>query len=117
MANESPDWETSSRILVLTAFALVLAAWGAMAAGKERISKLDLSRWGSDIDVLEALQISEYKARYFRPYIWGAIGLDGLAFWLLCWAGRGGKVRSLDATVWIVWLLSAGWHGLNGLLI
>ena len=117
MANESLNRAASpwNWVLVLIALAFVLAAWEAVASGKERISRLDLSRWGSDIDVMEALQISAYQARHFHPYIWGAMALDFVAFSLLCAAARRDRLRAFDVAVWMIWLLSAGWHGLNWL--
>ncbi len=118
MANESQskgsyvwDW-----ILPVLALAFVLAAWGVVVAGKERVSRLDLSRWGTDQDVLEALQIDQYEARHFLPYLVGALELEGVAYALLYWSTRRGRLRLFGVVVWVAWFLSAGWQGLHCLV-
>ena len=95
---------------------MIAIAWAIFFAGKIYISTLDLSRWGTDLDVLERLQIDAYLARHFRPYILGTLVFDGGAVVLLYVTYRRGPVRTFGVFVWIIWLLSAGWHGLNWLV-
>jgi hypothetical protein len=118
MANESPTSSVPrrNRILPLIALGFVLSAWGALAAGREHVSRLDLSAWGTDLDISERLAIDRYVSRQFLPYVRVAIALDALALGALCWAGRRGRLRVLGGIVGLVWLVSAGWHGMNWLL-
>jgi hypothetical protein len=103
-------------VLPLLALGFILAAWWTMAAGEGRVNQLDLSRWGTDLDIPERLAIDRYIAQHFRPYIWAAVGLDSVAFAALCWAGKRGPMRALGVTVSVVWVASAGWHALNWLV-
>jgi len=112
-AEPPPPAGGSNRLLPLIALVLVLAAWGAVAAGRERVGRLDLSRWGTDLDIPERLAIDEYCSGYFLPYVRAAVVLDAAALGALCWAGVRCRFRGLGVLVAVIWLGSAGWHGLS----
>jgi hypothetical protein len=118
MTEASPTGDTvrHNHVLPLVALGLVLAAWLAFAAGRERVSRLDLSRWGTDLDIPERLAIDEYCARYFLPYIRTAVLLDVIALTALWWALARGRFRVLATAVMLVGLGSAAWHGLSWLV-
>jgi hypothetical protein len=118
MATVSPmSWIPQRNwILPLLALGFLVAAWAVVVTGEQRVSELDLSRWGTDLDIPERLPIDKYVACHFRPYIWTAMALEGLAYAALCWSGRRGRPGVFGVAVWIVWLLSVGWHGLNWLV-
>ena len=118
MAIASPTSSPPHRnwILPLLALGFVVAAWTVVVAGEQRVGELDLSRWGSDLDIPELLAIDKYIARHFRPYIGTAMVLDALASAALCWAGRRGRLGVFGVVVGVVWLLSTSWHGLNWLV-
>ncbi len=118
MTHVSPTSAPSPRnwMLPLLALGLVLAAWGAVFADEERVNQLDLSGWGTDLDIPERLAIDRYVARHYRPYIGAAVVLDGLASALLFWVGRRGRLGMFGVVVGVVWLLSTGWHSLNWLV-
>lgn len=103
-------------MLFLLALGLVLTAWIIMAVGEQKVSLLDLSRWGTDLDVWEQIAIDKYIARHFQPYIRATITLDALAFASLGWAARRGRLGAFGVLVGMVLLLSSGWHGWNWLL-
>jgi hypothetical protein len=100
-------------MLSLLALVFVLAAWAVVAVGERRVSELDLSAWGTDLDIPERLAIDRYVARHFRPYIGAAIALEGLAAAALYAAGRRGPLGWLGVAVGVVWLHSAAWHSLQ----
>jgi len=102
----------SNRLLPLVALVSVLAAWGAVVAGQERVSRPDLSQWGTDLDIPERLAIDGSRAQYFLPYIRAAVMLDPLTFVALCRASARGRLR-VRAFVAVVWFAPAGWHGLS----
>lgn len=112
-AEPSPPAAGSNRLLPLIALGLILAAWGAVAAGRERVSRLDLSRWGTDLDIPERLAIDEYCSRHFLPYIRAAVLLDAVALGALFWAAARGRFRVLSVLVAVLWFASVGWHGLS----
>ncbi len=100
-------------VILPLSFTSIIIAWAVFIAGERYINTLDLSRWGTDLDVLERLQIDAYLAHHFLPYLLGAIAFDTGAFVFLCWAGRRGPVSIFSVILWILLILSAGWHGLN----
>jgi hypothetical protein len=104
-------------LLALLALALVAAAWGASAAGEYRVSQLDLSQFTTADDVPGALARDGYVARHELPFVAAAALLDGLAIVALVLAVTFGSVSVefrvlLGATVGLVALASAVWHGL-----
>jgi hypothetical protein len=115
---EAQQWGEATRpsrwLALLFPLALLLAAWGTYAAGDYRINRLDLSRFGPCADIPEALARDGYVARHFLPYLGAAVFLDTFAFLALCLAGAVGRPRVvLVVAVGLVWLASAGWHGLS----
>jgi hypothetical protein len=99
--------------LLLLTLGLLLAAWMVEAIGSEKARRLDLSRWGSDIDLQESLAIDHNIARHYLPYISAVMVFDGLAFSALCWAGRRGRLRLFGGAIALGLLTSAAWHGIN----
>jgi hypothetical protein len=102
--------------LLLLVFHLLVGAWAVETIGSERVRRLDLSRWGTDIDIPESLAIDKYIARHYLPYIAVTMVLEGLAFGVLCWAGRRGPLRLFGVVVALALLASGVWHGFNYLV-
>ena len=102
-----------NQLLPVVALVLILIAWCAVLAGRERVSQLDLSRWGTDIDIPERLAIDKYCSAFFLPYTRAAVVLDAAALGLLLWAGARGRFRLLGVLISVSWIVSAGWHGLS----
>ena len=85
-------------------------------AGEQRISQLDLSAWGTDIDIPEQLAMDTYVARHFRPYICTAMALESVVFGLFWVMLRCGRLGIFAKVVGILWMVSVTWHGWKWLL-
>lgn len=118
MVDERPGQRSlrrdSARLLV--ALGLIIAAWVVIALGQERVSRLDLSRWGNDIDIPEALAIDEYRSTHFLPYVRVAVIMDFAALAVLRWPGNRRSATTFEALVTLIWFVSSALHGLNWLV-
>src|SRR5262245_60368725 len=100
----------SNLILQLIALLAVLMAWGSLSLGRERVSRLDFSHWGTDIDVIDRLQMDEYISNHLFPYVSTAVAFDVIALATLACAGAYGRFRTMGILVCIAWLLSTVCH-------
>jgi len=97
----------------VVALVLIAVAWSVMVAGVVRTNHLDVSRWGTDTSIAEAITVDKYRAAFFRPYIFAAAQFDLLALGIAIWALV--RARRENRTAWIVVMvlcaLSAVYHG------
>ncbi len=105
--------ERKNRLLAWIALILLLAAWLVVFVGRERVSRLDVSRWGTDLDVLELLQIDKFRYQFYLPYIVAAGVLDVLALVAALSLTSGERFKILIWLVALIWLVSASFHGLD----
>ena len=100
----------SNLILPLIALMAVLVAWGSFWLGRERVSRLDFSRWGTDIDVIDQLQMDQYVSNHLFPYVATAFAFDVIALAVLVLASTYGRFRTVAVLICIAWCLSGIWH-------
>lgn len=117
MANVSPsNVAPRNGILLLLALGFLLAAWAVETIGSEHVNRLDLSRFGTDIDIPESLAIDKYIATHYLPYISAAMVLDLLALGALRRAGQRRRLRLFGVAVALALLASGLWHAFNWLV-
>ena len=88
----------------------VLMAWSSFWLGRERVRRLDFSRWGTDIDVIDQLQMDKYVSNHLFPYVAIAFALDVIALAALVLASKYRKFRTVGVLICIAWCLSFIWH-------
>jgi hypothetical protein len=99
--------------LLLTAALFPAVAWGVIALGDYQVSQLDISRWGHDQDIPEALAMDGYRAGHLLPYILAAVVLDFMALLILRAACGPTHLGALGVVLLLAILGSMGIHGLR----
>jgi hypothetical protein len=107
----TPPSKRPKPVLPLISLTLLFVAWGFIAAGRYRVSQLDLTRFGRDQDIFEAMNRDAYIGGVLWPYFTIACLLDLLAVILLFKASEVGQYRPVGIRVTVLCVPSVAWQG------